>query len=426
MKTTGSANIVGIAISLFLITPFANAADWPQWRGPNRNGVSSEKIDWPTSGPKELWKAAVGVGYSSVSVSKGRAYTMGNVDGQEIVWCLDAKTGALIWKYDIPGTRTTGPLAKKVEAGAFQNPYRGPNATPTIDGERVYVVGHDGILVALDANKGTHLWSSDYSKDFAPKEKDASSNPARWGHAGSPLVDGNLLIVSVGVEGASVVAFDKTTGKVVWKSGYDGLGFASPLAYAIGAQRLVLMFSATGLFAYNLADGQMLWNAEWAAHHDGNCADPLVIGDKVFISTDYGAGCCLLKATNDSATEIYRKKNFGSHFPNPVLVGGMIYGITGHINSKPSLVCYDPNSGEIKWQVKDGGTGLIAAGNTLLVQSAKGNLVAVEATPAAYKEIGSATALPSGVCWTAPALANGLVYCRNAEGDVICLDLGGK
>ena len=395
------------------------ANDWPQWRGPNRNGISSETITWPAAGPKQLWKAAVGVGYSSVSVSQGRAYTMGNVDGQEIVWCLDATTGTVIWQYDVPGPLTKGPLTNKPKKpGGFQNPYRGPNSTPTVDGNHVYTVSRDGLLSALNAVKGTLVWSVDYMRDFGAKK-------LRWGHAGSPLVDGDLLFVNVGVEGASVVAFDKTTGKVVWKSGYDGIGFASPLSVKLGGQPVILMFSATGLFAYNRADGELLWNAEWAAHSDGNAADPIIFGDKVFISSAYRVGCCLLKVTDSSATEVYRNKKFQSHFPNPVLIGGMLYGITGHINSKSKLVCYDPNTGDIKWEKRKGGTGLIAAGNTLLIQSYKGNLIAIEATAETYKEIGSVAALPGGVCWTPPSLANGLVYCRNAEGDVVCLDLGG-
>jgi len=406
---------------LFAAVPLARAADWPQWRGPARNGISAEQVAWPAGGPKQVWKADVGEGYSSVSVSQGRAYTMGLVEGQETVWCLDAKTGAVIWKYAYPGPRTTDTPRRKARPSGFQDPYADvPNSTPTVDGKLVYTVSRQGNLAALDAEKGTLIWSADYMKDFGSKK-------LRWGHAGSPLIEGELLFVNVGVEGASVVAFNKATGKVVWKSGYDAIGFASPLAVTFGGQRTVTMFSATGLFAYNLADGKMLWNAEWASHHDGNAGDPIIFGDKVFISSTYGVGCCLLKVTDKGATEVYRNKKFQSHFPSPVLIGDMLYGITGHINAKPVLVCLDPNTGDFKWEKPEvAASGLIAAGNTLLVQSAKGALVAVEATPAGYKEIGSAPALPGGVCWTPPSLAEGRIYCRNAEGDVVCLDLSGK
>ena len=410
-----------VAIMLFLVAPLAMAADWPQYRGPNRNGISPEEIHWPTSGPKQLWKASVGIGYSSVSISKGRAYTMGNPEGQETVWCLDAMTGAVIWKYGFPGPLVKATIGKKAASG-FQNPAgKCPNATPSVDGNYVYAVSRDGNLVALDAAKGTLVWSADYVKDFGSK----SYATTTWGFAASPLVDGNMLIVQVGAKGASVVAFDKTTGKVIWKSGDDAVSYASPLIVTLGGQRMVAMFSAKGLFTYNLADGKPSWAVEWETHSDANTADPIFFGDKVFLTSDYGKGCCLVKITSDDAEEVYHNKKFESHFPCPVMIGDAIYGITGHINSKPKFICYDPITADIKWEKEGLGTGLIAAGKTLLIQAANGNLVAAEATPSGYKEIGNAPAL-TGLCWTPPSLANGLVYFRNAEGDVVCLDLGGK
>ena len=335
---------------------------------------------------------------------------MGYISPDDVVWCLDAKTGAVIWKYSYPcGT---------------PKDYPGPRATPTVDGNLVYTVSYQGQLFALDAAKGTVVWSVDYVKDFGAKLN-------TYGFSGSPLVDSNLLLVNPGGPGASVVALDKTTGKVVWKSGDDAAGYSSPVIFALGTQRMVVMLGAKGLFAFNLADGKPLWNTEWKTYNGRNAADPITFGDKVLISSGYasnygaGGGCCLLKVTNSGVTEVYRNKSFCSHFSSPVLIGDALYGINGHNNEHPVLICYDPNTGDIKWEKPDVGTALIAAGNTLLVQSAKGDLIAIEATPEAYKEIGNAPVL-TGKCCTAPSLANGFVYCRNPKGDVVCLDLRGQ
>ena len=377
-----------------------SGADWPQWRGPDRNGIASGKINWPSPGPKQLWKAAVGEGYSSVAIRNGRAYTMGNADGQDTVWCLDAKTGAVVWKYSYPC-----PAVKD---------YPGPRVTPTVDGNLVYTVSRNGNLFALDAAKGAVVWSADYVKDFGAKLP-------RWGFAGSPLVDGKLLLVNAGGAAASVVAFDKSAGQVVWKSGTDVAGYSSPVIATLGDQRIVLMFSATGLYGYNLADGKELWNAKWTTPAGVNASDPMVFGDKVFLTSGYGSGCTLLKITNTSAEEVYKNRDFSSLSGNTVFIGGFLYGYTGKSDA-PVLACLDPNTGVVKWKNAKAGGSLIAAGNNLIIQAYDGSLIVAEADPAAYKEIGRATVL-TGACMNPPSLANGCVYCRNEAGDVVCLDM---
>jgi len=314
------------------------AHDWPQWRGPNRNGVSPEEITWPASGPKQLWKAAVGEGYSGVSVSRGRAYTLGNTNGVDTVWCLDAKTGTVVWKYSYP--------CKSPRTG-----YPGPRATPTVDGNFVYTVSYFGQLLALNAETGTVVWGADYMKDFGSRIRGSN----RHGFSGSPLVDGNLLLANVGGKGASVVAFNKTTGTVVWKSGDDPPTFSSPVTFALGAQRVVAMFSASGLFGYNLADGNPLWNIESKCSGNNlNAPDPVVSGDRIFITSGFGGsadggGCFLVMITNSSAKEVYRNTNLSSQIASPVLIDGFLYGFTGYVSRK-GMVCLDFDTGEIKWK----------------------------------------------------------------------------
>jgi len=399
----------------------AGGQDWPQWRGPNRNGISAEKITWPAAGPKQLWKAAVGEGYSSVSVSGGRAYTMGSskVDGineEDTVWCLDAKTGAVVWKYSYV-----------CHQGGSPN-YPGPRATPTVEGQFVYTVSYKGQLHALNAATGAMVWSVDYVKDLHGR----ITNSNRHGISGSPLVDGDLLLAPVGGKGASVVAFDKATGKVVWKSGDDPPSFSSPVSFTVGDQRLVAILSGTGLFAYKLADGKPLWNVPWKNAEDLNTPEPILLGDKVFVTCGSGgkgspgSGCGLFKITNDGLQEVYHNSNLSSQFACPVLIDGCIYGFDGYVSRK-GMVCLDVNTGEIKWKNEKLSGSLIAAGNKLIIQAMTGHLVVAEASPEGYKEIGRAPVFTrADQCWTPPALANGCVYCRNTKGDVVCLDLSGK
>ena len=392
----------------------AGAHDWPQWRGPTRSGVSTEKITWPASGPRQRWKAPVGRGFSCVSISHGRDYTMGSPDLEnETVWCLDARTGAEIWKYSYP----------------CHNPdteYPGPRATPTVDGNFVYTVSYKGQLFALNAATGAVVWSVDYMKDFGSK----ISGSNRHGFSGSPLVDGNLLLVNVGAKGASVVAFDKITGKVVWKSGDDPPAFSSPVALTLGAQRIVAMFSASGLYAYDLADGKPLWNVGSKCNGNNlNAPDPVTSGDHIFVTSGVdgsgpGEGCFLLTITNRTAKKVYSNTNMSSQIASPVLVDGVLYGFSGYVSRK-GMVCLDFKTGDIKWRNAKVCGSLIAAGDKLLIQSVDGYLVVAEASPDAYKELGRTRVL-TGRCWNAPTLADGRLYCRNTAGDVVCLDLSGK
>jgi len=422
-----------IATALLLTAPLTKADDWPQWRGPNRNGTSSEKITWPASGPKQLWKAVVGTGYSGVSISKGRAYTMGLADGLDTVWCLDAKTGAVIWRYAYGGLIRPPELRPPPDVinGAEQHTWPGPLATPCVDGNLVYTINQNGILLALDSEKGKLAWSVDFKKDFDGKK------PGDWGYGSSPIVDGDLLLAVVGAKGGQIVAFDKATGKMVWKNGDGGASWNSPVTFALGTQRAVAIISSSkGVSTFNLADGKPLWHFGW---NNTAWADALVFGDQILASSAYGKGSLMLKATPDSATEIYRNKNFQSHFPCPVMVGDRVYGMSGYIghdDKTVSLICFDWNTGAIKWEKPEGGNGLIAAGNILLIQAADGDLIAAEASSDAYKEIAKVPAVrgwkaigkkliaQDGSCWTTPSLANGCVYCRDGEGNVVCLDLG--
>ncbi|HEY5706210.1 MAG TPA: PQQ-binding-like beta-propeller repeat protein [Terrimicrobiaceae bacterium] len=405
MKSTPS--LVWLAVSAFcFLHSFATAVEWPQWRGVNRDGISTEKISpasWGKDGPKKFWKKEVGIGASSVAVREGRLYTMGNNGDIDVVFCLDATTGAEIWRHTYPQ-----PLGPRQFEG-------GPAGTPTIDGDKVYTLSHEGDLFCLSAASGKVLWSKNLQRDFG-------GNRQRWGYAGSPLVDGGLVIVDSGGESASTVALDKTTGTLKWKSGNDSAGYSSPIGFDLAGTRCIAVFKGDALVGLNAANGQELWRYPWKTSYDVNAPTPIVFGDKILITSGYGTGCALLQVRPGKAIEIWRNKNMRSQLASPVLVQGYIYGIDGNVGGG-ELRCLDLEDGKIKWKQNIGGGTLIAAGGHLLALSERGELIVVEASPTSYREV-ARTQVLGGHCWVTPAVANGKIYCKNNQGTLVCL--GGR
>ncbi len=375
----------------------ASAGDWSQWRGPQRNGVSAEAVaPWGAGGPRKLWSVNVGEGWSAVTVAGNRAFTMGNQGGKDIVHCLNVDDGKSVWAYSY-----------NQQAGD----YGGPRSTPVLDGNRLYTLSREGVVLCLDAAAGKLVWWKDLARELR-------AELPQWAFAGSPLVEGNLVIYNMGANGC---ALDKATGKIVWKSGTSQAGYASPLAASIGATRQVLIFSGSGLFSVAPASGKVLWNFPWSTSYGVNAADPIVSGDNVFISSNYGTGCALLKVTGNRASAVWQNRNMKNHFNSSVLSNGAIFG-----NDENTLRCLDWNSGAVRWSSRGiGKGGMIVAGGNLIVLTERGELVLIKADPASYQEIGRAQVL-RGTCWTHPVVANGRLYCRSHEGELVCLDVRKK
>jgi outer membrane protein assembly factor BamB len=392
-----------LVVSVSLFQSLAHAVDWPQWRGTNRDGVSSEKISpasWGKDGPKQLWRKDVGTGVSSVVVRAGRLYTMGNKGGMDVVLCLDASSGAEIWRHTYP---------QELAPRQFEG---GPAGTPTLDGERVYTLSHGGDLFCLAAASGKVLWRKNLQRDFGGIRQ-------HWGYSGSPLVDGNLIILDAGGPAASTVALDKITGAVKWKAGSDAAGYSSPVAFNLAGTRCVAVFKADALVGLNAANGQELWRYGWPMRNDVNATTPIVFGDKIFITSGYGTGCALLQVLPGKVTEIWRNKNISSQLASPVLVQGHVYGIDGNVG-KGELRCLELGNGQIKWRQNIGGGTLIGASGYLLALSERGELIVAEASPTSYREVARAQVL-GGRCWVAPAVADGKIYCKNNRGTLVCL-----
>jgi outer membrane protein assembly factor BamB len=384
----------------------ALGADWPSWRGPGHDGVSPEKgwfAPWPADGPKTIWKASVGTGYSAVAIGGGRLFTMGNAGGQEIVYALDAATGRELWRHAYP----CGLKPLRGDLG-------GPAATPVVDGERVYAMGHEGRLSCLDA-AGKPVWSVDVLKDLG-------AEPSRYGCPASPLVDGTLLVLNLGAAG---IALDKETGRPVWKSAPGPGGYASPVPFSPGGLRAFALFTPAGIAAVDAADGRVLWQHPWTTQYDLNLADPLVSGSRVFISSGYDKGAALLEAASGKPEVVWQNKEMRNHFSSSVLWKGHVYGFDGntHAPLDCSLKCVDLATGAATW--KHAGLrlgGLVASDGRLVVLGDTGELAVAEASPAAYRELARAQVL-GGRCWTPPVLCDGRVYARNAEGVIVCVGL---
>ncbi len=391
--------------ALALIAAAATAAtsyDWYRWRGPDLNGISKEtgwQASWPESGPKQLWKASVGTGFSSFSVSRGRVYTMGNAGETDTVYCLDAQSGQTVWKHSYPC-----PLDPKNFEG-------GPAATPTVDGDRVYTFSRKGDAYCLDAASGKVVW-------FRNLNRDPGAEIPTWGLASSALIRGERVIFNAGDAG---VALDKKTGKVLWSSGKGPGGYATAVPLSGGQEECLAVFSRQSLVAVKIADGQELWRYPWKTEYDVNAADPIITRDRVFISSGYNRGATVIRINASRPEKVWENKNMRNHFNSCVLWREHLYG-----PDEGELRCLDFDTGEVKWKDRQFGKGsLVLADGKLVGLSEKGELIIAEASPDAYKPLARAQVL-TGKCWTTPVLSNGHIYCRNARGDVVCLDVSGK
>jgi outer membrane protein assembly factor BamB len=438
--------------------------EWPGWLGPGRDGVAHEPellLDWPARGPRTVWvmetEPEPGLklegGFSSFAVGDGRVYTMFGDESQEVVACLDADSGKLVWH----------------DAYAIhQAPqYPGPRATPTLADGRLYTVGSEGQFHCYDAAGGKLLWEHDLPGEFQ------ASSP-KWGFACSPLVLDDLVYVVPGGAGQSVVACDRETGEVRWKAGDQSAGYSSPIHLRAGGVDQVVVFTARAVAGLEAKGGQLLWQFPWPTPNDVNAATPLVFharkGEEtltyVFISSGYDTGCALLKLEGDAekgfqAKSVYVSNELECHFSTPVRYQDHLYGL----DERRQLTCLSLRTGKAKWRQQGFQKGtLIRVDDHLLVLGARGNLALVEVTPNeyralvlvaaigngfsadgqawgaagmtlqatenVYREVASARVLRSLRCWTVPALADGRLFVRY-EDQVKCLELrkgreGGK
>ncbi|HEU4932738.1 MAG TPA: PQQ-binding-like beta-propeller repeat protein [Pyrinomonadaceae bacterium] len=374
-----------------------SAANWPQWRGPNRDGISKETgllKQWPAEGPPLVWKASgAGGGYSSFSVANGKLYTMGLRGDREFVVAFDVATGKEAWS--------------TAHGGAFRNDRGdGPRGTPTVDGDRVYALGGDGDLSALDARSGKIIWSKNVLKQFG------GSN-ITWGISESPLVLGNKVLVNAGGPGASIVALNKSDGALIWKSQSDKAGYSSAIPLELNGTTQVVFFTGQRAVGLDAKDGRLLWEYGKPSNRVANVATPIARANRVFISSDYGTGGGVVEIGADhSAKEIWFTQDMRNHHSSSVLIGDYLYGFSSAI-----LTAIRFDTGEIAWRDRSVGKGsLVFADGNLYCFSENGIVGLVEATPTGYKEKGRFRIAQGNLpTWTHPVVVGGRLYIRDQD-----------
>jgi outer membrane protein assembly factor BamB len=402
------------------------AGDWPEWRGPQRDGICHETgllKEWPEAGPRLLWSAKevnkgknVGTGYASIAIAAGRIYTLGDRDKTQCIVCLDEGTGKLLW-------------ATPFTAGYGDG---GPRCTPTVAGERVYGLSPQGVLVCMDTAQGSILWTKDLKKDLGGRMMSG------WNYSESPLIDGDKLICTPGGKHAAMVALNKETGDVLWQCEAPkdcGAGYSSIVIAEVGGirQYITIMGRELGLVGVDATTGRFLWNYAKVANGTANIPTPIVKGDQVFASTAYGTGAGLVQLKADGnggiqADEVYflKANKLQNHHGGMVLLGDYVYG--GHDHNKGFPFCLEMKTGKMKWGPErgpgDGSAAVLYADGHLYFRYQDNTMALIEATPSGYN-LKSTFHLPKGTSnpgWQHPVIHQGRLYLR-ANDQLYCYDI---
>jgi outer membrane protein assembly factor BamB len=374
--------------------------DWPQWHGPSRNNLSTETgllQQWPASGPPLVWNiSSLGKGYGSLAMQGDRIFVQGSNGRQSIVYSLNRADGKGVWSKALgqAGDNDRGP---------------GPRGTPTIDGDRVYVLTENGDLHCLKMADGTSVWTRNILKDF-------SARNIPWLISESPLVDGSLVIVTPGGRDATLVALDKLSGKTVWTSRglSDEAGYASPIVADVQGVRTVMTLTARGGIGVRESDGKPMWSYPKVANDTANIATPLFSDNKVFFTSDYGTGAALLELTAQAGEvkmrEVYFTREMQNHHGGVVLVNGYVYGFNNSI-----LTCLEFATGKMMWRHRSVGKGSLTYADGRLFILSEDNVVGLAAASAAgYSETGRFHIPDQGLpSWAHPVVSGGRLYIRN-------------
>jgi outer membrane protein assembly factor BamB len=394
----------------------SSAADWPQWRGPDRTDVSKETgllKTWPQGGPKRLWLYEnAGNGYSGPSISNGKYFTIGTRDGNECIIALDANTGKELW------------IAKL--GGVLENNWgEGPRGTPTVDGERVYGLSGRGDLACVKVADGSTVWKASMS--------DLGGKIPGWGYTESVLVDENRVVCTPGGSRGALAALDKNTGTVLWRSAEftDGAQYASIIPAAINSTRQYIQLTMQNLAGISASDGKLLWKTEFPGR-TAVIPTPISRDSQVYVSAGYGAGSKSVKIEpNNHVTTVYENKVMKNHHGGVILAGDHLYG---HSDGS-GWVCQSFKTGEEVWSERSKlGKGAIACADSMLycLDERSGTVVLIDASPKGWQERGrfklepqTKIRSPSGAIWTHPVICNGKLYLRDQD-LVYCYDVKGS
>ncbi len=406
---------LALAGGIWLVALALQAADWPQFLGSDRNGISAETNlagAWPSDGPPVRWKKDVGQGFSGPVVAHGKLILFHRKADQEIIDCMDAKTGGDVWRFAYPTS--------------YQDDFgfdEGPRGTPAIVDGKVYAMGAEGFVHCVDFQSGKEIWHADCKKDF-------QSPKGFFGMACSPLVEGGAVILNIGGSGgAGIIALDAATGTLRWKQGDVEAGYSSPIAATIRGKRYALMFTRAGLSAVNPTNGAAYFDFPWRSRNNAsvNAAAPVVSGDMIFLTASYGTGAVLLRVENGAPQKIWSgDEALSCHYATPVLYQGYLYGVDGRadpgMQPRPSLRCVELQTGRVCWTQEDFGAATVTlAGGQLFILTENGELLHAPVNPKEFHVAVRAQILPLGVR-AYPALADGCLYAR-AKDKLVCVGL---
>ena len=420
-----NALLLNSILTTLLVFPAA-ADDWPQWRGPRRDGVSAEKDlaqPWSSNGPPVLWMArGLGVGYSSVSVVGNRIYTMGDAGEFSFVHALDAsEKGKIVWS---------------TRVGKPGGDHPGTRSTPTIDGDRVYALGQWGDLVCLEAKDGKEVWRKHLTHDLG------GVMMSDWGYSESVLVDSGNVICTPGGKHGTLAALDKKTGETVWRSKEieDRAAYSSPIVAEIGGVRQYIQITDKSVLGVAAKDGKLLWRAE----RRGSTAvvpTPIYKDGHVFVTSGYGIGCNLFRISSDggkfNAFQVYANQDLINHHGGVVLIGDYVYGhsdtkrrgLTDNTDTS-GWICMEFKTGKVAWRQNGVGKGSVTAADGRLIcrsQGKRGSIALVEASPEGYNELGrfDQPERSPREAWPHPVAAGGRLYIRDMDG-LLCYDIKKK
>jgi outer membrane protein assembly factor BamB len=387
----------------------AAPADWPQWHGPNRNNLSTETgllKQWPSGGPKLLWTAnGIGAGYGSLAIKGDRIYVQGAAGGKSTLFALDRANGRPVWN---------APIGRTLD----QDRGPGPRSTPSVEGDRIWVLTENGDLACVNAKDSYVLWNRNILRDFG------GSNP-NWLLSESPLIDGEKVIVTPGGRGGTLVALEKNSGKEIWRSRElrDGAGYASCIVADVQGLRTIMQLTSDAGVGVRADNGGLLWRYEKPANNVANCTTPVYSGNKVFYTSAYGTGCGLLNLSRQGdsiqTSEAYFSRDMQNHHGGVVLVNNKLYGFSNAI-----LTCMDFATGQVHWRDRSVGKGSLTYADGMLYLLGEGSQMGLaQATPDAYVEKGRFSIQDSGLpSWAHPVVCGGRLYIRN-QGTVSCYDI---
>jgi len=388
------------------VTPLATASSsapatadgkwpWPCWRGTNGTGISPMtgfNKNWAAKAPRLLWQAPLSDGGWSGPSSDGKSlFIVDYAKAQDIVRAWDLANGKELWqlKFDDPDNDNQG----------FTR------TTPAIDGGNLYVVGHTGKVLCIDAKSGAIKWQHEFIADYGGQKPN-------WGFSASPLIDGNKLILAPGAQDAAIVVLDKKTGALLSKGGFGAASYATPVIATIQGKRQYVLFQAKKIAGISTDNGKELWSVPWLTGPDVNAASPVVIGNSVFIASGYGHGCGLVDVGPTGAQLRWENRVVQAHFNAPVLYKGYLYG-TG---DPGKLTCLDPNTGKAVWQQPGFEKGGLAAaeGLAFVNNGSNGDVVLVKLDPSGYQELGRIAPI-RGRAWAPPILVDGKLVVRTVD-----------